>query len=426
MSTPSQPGGSQDGVPPDRPAAPPGAGFGPPQPPAGPGGGGYGPPGGYPPPGPPPGPGYGQGGWGPPPKAPLNTLAVTAFALSLVLLFPVALVLGIIALGRVGTGRERGKGLAVAAICLASAQIVALAVAVPLALDDSDDTSSESRESSEGLPEEESPEPAEPTGPEEEPEPDDDEPGAGGVDTIVFDLDVRDCFDPPGGLGAYEEEGALEQTVSVVPCDQPHEAEAYGRFEVTGYDAFPGADELTALADQRCPELVQPYVLDTWALPAEAQPYYYHPEVTSWRLGDREILCFFGHVDGGSLDDSLWRDPAELDEEALTYLELTMPLELVFWNEPLADDDTAAQQEWATGLVDTMETEMAALSAADWPLVADEIESLLAAREGSLAHWNAAAGATGDDFWAAVDEGYAAMGIEVEMEIRSALGLALG
>ncbi|UED83705.1 DUF4190 domain-containing protein [Streptomyces profundus] len=428
MSTPSQPGGHQDGGPPGHPASQPppppypGAGYGSPHPPTGPGtppggpgqaGGGY--PGGpgYGPPGGPP-------GWGPPPKAPMNTLAVTAFVLSLVLLFPAALVLGIIALGRVGTSRERGKGLAITAICLASAQIVALAVLVPLALDDSDDTKAESQETSEDRVDEEPPEPP------DDPEPGDDEPGDEGVDTIVFDLRVGDCFDPPGGLGAYEEEGALEQSVSVVPCDQPHEAEVYGQFDVTGYGAFPGSEELAGLADQECRALVQPYVLDTWALPIEAQPYYYHPEATSWRIGDREILCFFGRVDGGTLDEALRRDPAELDEEALTYLELTMPLELAFLDEPLTDDDTSALQAWAGSLVDAIDAEMAALSAVEWSLVGGEIESLLAARESSLSSWNAATEAEGDDFWMAVDDGYATMGIDVELNIRQALGLSLG
>lgn len=428
MSTPSQPGGPADDS--DgphghlaKPAVP------------GPGttGHGFGPPP-APPPNPPPGPPTQPappGGWAPPPPARFEPLAVWAFALALVALFPLALVLGVVALGRLAAGPGRGRGLAVTAIALAGAQIVALAVLVPLALEDAGDgpgrtAGAGQRESADDK-----------SDGERNGDPDDGRhgdrdqgngPGAGGEETTVFEIEVGDCFDSPDGIERYEGEGALEESVTVLPCGDPHEGEVFGSVEVTGYDAFPGVAELIAYAERECPALVPSYVLDTWALPVDVLPYYYHPEADGWEAGDREILCFFGQLEGEPLSEPLRGDPATLDEESLAYLEVTGPLEVAVWYEPSRDEDElATSREWAGEMAAAIEDEMTSLAGTEWPRVAEPVDRLLAARERSLPAWESAASATDEAaFWAAVDEGYATMGIEIELEIRETLGLVTG
>ncbi|RMI37407.1 hypothetical protein [Streptomyces triticirhizae] len=360
----------------------------------------------------------------PPPPARFEPLAVWAFVLSLVALFPVALVLGVLALGRLATGRGRGRGLAIAAMALAGAQIVALAVLVPLALNASDDGPGGTAESGEREPDD--------GGNGDKGSDDgangDDAEGPDGEERTVLDIGIGDCFDSSGGIDQYEDEGARERFVTVLPCEAPHEGEVFGSVEVTGYDSFPGVEELAAFAERECPRLAPSFVLDMWALPAEVVPYYYHPEPGGWGLGDREILCFFAHVEGDALDASLRGDPGAFDEESLAYLELTNPLEITVWYEPLpGESDLATGREWAAEMVSAIEDEMESLSGAEWPRVAEPVDRLLVARQESLPVWESAASASDEDaFWSAVEEGYATMGIDIEVEIRETLGLASG
>ncbi|WP_193317800.1 MULTISPECIES: DUF4190 domain-containing protein [Streptomyces] len=370
----------------------------------------------------------------PPPPARFEPLAVWAFVLSLVALFPVALVLGVLALGRLASGRARGRGLAVAAMALAGVQIVALAVLVPMALNDSDDGSGGTAESGERAPGDDGENGDKGsdggTGGDDGSNGDDggDAAGPDGEKRTVLDIGIGDCFDSSGGIDQYEDEGAMERFVTVLPCEAPHEGEVFGSVEVTGYDAFPGVEELAAFAERECPRLAPSFVLDMWALPAEVVPYYYHPESGGWELGDREILCFFAHAEGEALDASLRGDPADFDEESLAYLELTNPLEITVWYEPLpGEDDLATGREWAAEMVSAIEDEMASLSDAEWPRMAEPVDRLLIAREESLPVWAEAASASDEDaFWSAVEEGYTTMGIDIEVEIRQALGLASG
>jgi hypothetical protein len=342
-------------------------------------------------------------------------------------LFPVALSLGLVALSRISAraGAERGRGLAVAGIVLAGVQIVALAVIIPVAATNSDDDGRGTEASEEQRPERREPddEPTDDPNP-TEPVPDDD-----GEQIDVFDIQVGDCFDSGTGLGEFEENEATEETtVTRLPCDAPHEAEAYGTAQVTGYQEFPGDAELTELAFDECGRLVQPYVLDTWELDTSTTMYFYYPQQSSWSFGDREILCFFGHIDGTPLEGSVRGDPGELSADQASYLEITTPLEIVIWNEPYPDDPLAAQREWAEQMAGTIDQEAGDLAAAAWSEdVAGQVDELVAAREDSLTHWNRAADAQDvAAFESEYTEGYATLGIDQEIAIRQTLGLTTG
>jgi hypothetical protein len=387
------------------------------------------------PPGPPPGPPpqQPQQPYGPPPwqpaRPPYNGLAVAAFVTALVLLFPLALVLGLIALVRLTDGRstQRGKGLAIAGVALAGVQIAVLAVVVPVAVINADDDGSGSADAA--APQEETPgddpEPLAPTGPPDPtPTP---APDGESEDIDVYDIQVGDCFDSGAGLDQFEEDEATEEsTVTRLACDEPHEAEAFGSTQVTGYEEFPGDAELTQLAFDECGQLVQPYVLDTWTLDSSVTFFFYYPQASSWAFGDREILCFFGHQDGSPLTASLRGDESELSAEQSRYLEITTPLEVLIWSEPLPDAPFTEHRTWAAEMARTLRDEADALAAESWPAdISGLVDDLVAAREESADHWDGASDAADRaEYDARYGDGYATLGVETEISIRETLGLS--
>ncbi|WP_059009066.1 septum formation family protein [Streptomyces specialis] len=353
---------------------------------------------------------------GPPVAVPVSGMAITAFVLSL-LVFPAGLVLGILALTRLATPPRRGKGLAVAAVVIASAQILMLAVAVPLGFFIPDH---DGEFVSEALSEDR---------PDENGGPDDpgSGPGSGGTEIDVFDLGVGDCFDSGIGLDSFGD-GPGEMTVTRLPCDEPHEAEAYGATRIEGYDAFPGEDEISDVSLGRCDELLQGYILDTWELPYEVSSYYYFPSAETWQYGDREVLCFLGHAEGPELTGSLRGDAGALGPEATRYLEITTPLELCIWGEPPGGTGLSERREWAGEMAGHIEREIQELSDQSWSAeVGALMPDLVRAREDSLRRWRDAADAPGvAAFDAAVEDGYGLLGVDREIAIRSVLGLSTG
>lgn len=361
-----------------------------------------------------------------PPARPYNRLAVGAFAS--VLLFPLALVLGIVALARLSRAgnTERGRGLAIAALAVAGAEIAALSVIVPVAVFAHETDGDRARED---VARRERPDDGEP--PSTDPGQDTDR---AGEEISVYNLRVGDCFDSGqnlagngAGNGNGDGTGAV-QTVTRLPCDVPHEAEAYGTVEVTGHDSFPGSDELSDLAYRECGELLQPYVVDVWTLGTDIQTFSFFPQETSWRLGDREILCALARTEGSALTFSLRGDASALNDEQLAYLEITTPLEVVIWNEPQPDEPLRRQRQWAEEMTQTIAAEADALRAHEWSAsVSGLVSDLVAARERSLEPWEAAAGARNlTEFNSHYAEGWETLGLAEEVAVRQVLGLATG
>jgi hypothetical protein len=99
----------------------------------------------------------------------------------------------------------------------------------------------------------------------------------------VFTVAVGDCFND----GNAEEISA----VPVVPCDQPHDFEAYSAFDIAG-DAFPGDDAVRQQAEEGCSPAFAAFNglgYDESALYLG----YLLPTNESWTgQDDREVLCY--------------------------------------------------------------------------------------------------------------------------------------
>lgn len=209
------------------------------------------------------------------PSPKTNTLAIVAFVMSLICAIPfVPLILGIVALGQIRTRAENGKGLAIAAIAIHGATIAFYAIFITLGLSGAlDDGPKPKRDTSGQVTDSGS--------------------------SKVNDIRTGDCFNTNGDLAEYEDEdgGEAAFSVRIVPCDQPHEAEAYAVFDLDN-GSYPGTDKVTATAEAECSgKKLTDYVGKDPKLSKDLEVYYYFPQSTTWAFGDREVTCFVGSSD---------------------------------------------------------------------------------------------------------------------------------
>ncbi len=80
------------------------------------------------------------------------------------------------------------------------------------------------------------------------------------------------------------------ESLTAVPCDQPHGGEAYHAFDLPGGD-YPGAEPIATAAEQGCIEGFTTFVGRPYEESVlEIAPLT--PTAESWKAGDRQVLCF--------------------------------------------------------------------------------------------------------------------------------------
>lgn len=176
-----------------------------------------------------------------------NGFAIASLILGLLGGIPLALVFGFVALSQIKSRGQGGRGMAIAGIVLAGAWALFVAVAVVLAL-----TLSADRDSTGTIRE------------------------AGDVSTDS--LRVGDCIKSLSNDDRY-------LSVPGVPCGEPHSAEVYAVFELSGSD-YPGDAEVLRRGDDGCAERVP-------ALKGGADDVtILTPTRQSWdSLDDRQMIC---------------------------------------------------------------------------------------------------------------------------------------
>ncbi|MFJ6760299.1 MULTISPECIES: DUF4190 domain-containing protein [unclassified Streptomyces] len=222
------------------------------------------------------GPYGGPQGWNAPPHGPLpspktNVLAIVAFVLSLTCIPLLALILGFIALKQIRERGEQGRGLAIAAITInCAAMLLALAVGVTGVFVDGPERDSTGKVTESGTSE-------------------------------VADIRVGDCFNTDDSLKDYDkEEAEAAFTVTIVPCQQAHEAEAYAVFDLDE-GPYPGKEKIISIADERCGgTTLNDYVGGAAKIPSNLENYYYYPRSGNWDADDRRVTCFLGYPGGTS------------------------------------------------------------------------------------------------------------------------------
>jgi len=209
------------------------------------------PPAGYP-------PGYGPPGYGPPAYGPpvppyndrWNGFAVASFLLSFCggILSPI---FGFVALRQIKRDGGRGRGLAIAGLAISGLWVLLCAGGAVYAL-----TTDPERNASGQI--------------------------TSGGQVPVTDLKVGDCVNDI-------DENRRVLSLPAVPCAEPHDAEVFAVFELTG-STFPGESEVVSQVESKCVDRLEQYAPAAINDPS-IDLFYFAPDETSWRRGDREVVC---------------------------------------------------------------------------------------------------------------------------------------
>jgi hypothetical protein len=99
----------------------------------------------------------------------------------------------------------------------------------------------------------------------------------------AFSLRVGDCFDNPVGARAVN-------TVTAIPCDQPHNAQIYAKFKLIGSDfSYPGAAVVEQRARSGCN--ARTGTVNKSMTTSAMTVRILLPEETSWVAGQRTVSC---------------------------------------------------------------------------------------------------------------------------------------
>ncbi|QOV36057.1 septum formation family protein [Streptomyces ferrugineus] len=233
----------------------------------------------------------------------------------------------------------------------------------------------------------------------------------------VFTLHVGDCYNP-------NSKGEGEETlVEIVPCEEAHTGQVAAEFQIFDVKTFPGDEEVSAIADERCPVEVAKFAPDTWALPKGVSLFYYHPTARSWATGDRAVSCTYTKESGkfsGSLNTAKTLKP-----EQISFLKGSNGVYDALWeNQPEKDDaeqDLPGYKAQAKAVAAALDTHLKSLKGIDGTEVGKLREQLTK----TAGHWKKAANAADvDTFYIAYDSAFTGIDPNKTVAARKELGLA--
>ena len=189
----------------------------------------------------------------PPATGPTSGWAIASFVTGLLSVAVLSVIFAFIALSRIKRRGQRGRGLAIAGLALSCFWVVILVAAI-VAVNTGKATRS----------------------------------AATGVITHrghinAFSLRIGDCFDNPARAQSVN-------TVIAIPCDQPHNAQIYAKFKLTGSDfSYPGAAVVAGMARSGCNARMGS--VDKSMTTSAMTVRILLPEKTSWVAGQRTVSC---------------------------------------------------------------------------------------------------------------------------------------
>lgn len=199
-----------------------------------------------------PAPPYAAPPYAAPPQGKTSGFAIASFVFGLIGGVLLSVIFGIIALSRIKRRGLGGRGFAIAGLVLSGLWTLLIVVIIVLALATGVERDASGQVTDSGS-------------------------------ESVFDLRVGDCMNDL-------EETAVELTVDVKPCAEPHDAEAVSRFELPA-GAWPGMAFVTREAESRCLRGVESAAAGA-PRAGEVETFYFHPTEESWaQEDDRVVLC---------------------------------------------------------------------------------------------------------------------------------------
>ncbi|MCX5011939.1 DUF4190 domain-containing protein [Streptomyces sp. NBC_00555] len=360
----------------------------PPSPPSGPGHS-------WPPPSPQPGwgppPGYGQ----PHPEQALNGFALASLLVGLLCLPPLGIVFGIVALVQIARRRQRGRALAIVGLAVSVVMTGVMVLTV-------DRVATAVR----------------------------DRMGAMGefadVEGDLRDLDdlrAGDCFNVPGG--DLLDDRPLTYKVD---CAQTHHGEVTAsKLLDLDPESVPESAEADRASEDECWKAQDAYAMDTWALPAYAEMFYFAPSRQSWRQGDRRLVCVIGTTEE-ERRGSLRQDAGSLKPEQSAFLRVANEVEFVLGRPPEGDlEDTLPEhQAWARTVYSALGDEAKVLEADKArPGLEKAVQAQLKEIEAARTAWQRTSQAkTVADFDRQWERALGTMSVETEKALRGAYGLS--
>ncbi|MEU1289503.1 DUF4190 domain-containing protein [Kitasatospora sp. NPDC005856] len=338
-----------------------------------------------------------------PAPAPTNGFAVGSLVTGLLLVAPVALVFGILALVQINRRKERGSGMAVTGLVLGTIGTVLLAIGLGAA----DFSSARAGRFGQA-------------------------PKAPAGSVHWSDLKAGDCYDSPDGGSTADGNG--DETVywvHRVACAGPHHGEVAGTALIpSGNGLYPGESAAREAAGRLCRGVLGGYALDQWAVPDGMDDVYLYPTAKNWASGARYVTCAYEDREDRHRG-TVRTDRSRLTAPQLAYLEAARSFNDDYLEQPDGDVSEAEvdYRAWARRVASASRTEAAVLgrTGVAWPAdVQPKIAKLAEAKAQAAAAWDAAASGTdlaGDLRKARAMEARTTPTI---LEIRRGLGLSTG
>lgn len=117
--------------------------------------------------------------------------------------------------------------------------------------------------------------------------------------TFATSSDSVDVTADPGECLALDAGGGVVSGTDVVPCDDPHDAEAFHRVDLAD-GSYPGDAAVADRADALCLDEFEAYVgIDYYD--SEYWIDWLVPTADGWASGDREVVCLLVSGDGSPL-----------------------------------------------------------------------------------------------------------------------------
>jgi hypothetical protein len=111
----------------------------------------------------------------------------------------------------------------------------------------------------------------------------------------AFKVKVGDCLEEPTGSEI--------QDVTIIPCPQDHDFEAFAATKLEDA-AFPGEAAITQKAEDFCSKEFATFVGKPFDESGLEMTYFF-PTTESWKTGDKEIVCLVGAAAGAQSKGSL-------------------------------------------------------------------------------------------------------------------------
>ncbi|MCP3755828.1 septum formation family protein [Streptomyces sp. TBY4] len=235
------------------------------------------------------------------------------------------------------------------------------------------------------------------------------------------ELRLGHCFNVAGGDLLAE-----APLVYRVDCTEVHDAEVTSAASVSEPE-FPGAEQMRSTAEKDCWTAQHAYAMDTWAVPAYAELYYFAPSRGSWSDGDRRIVCVIGTADREHRG-SLRKDAGTLTAEQVAFLRVMNRVDTVLGEVP--DGEVEDRLPWYMSWASEMDRALGAESQLlDTAMGRPELAGPAGVQRERLdvarSEWRRAGRAKSAkeflDAWGRAD---AALPVEVEKALRGAYGLS--